>query len=230
MTITTSPTTTAATRPRVEAAPRTKPRRSPKMAGLGIALVAVAGLSGAWLANQGGQTAAVVALKEPIRAGERVTAEQLGSVNLPVGTGLDTIAAEDLSSLVGKYANTNLPKGALVAPSQLQDGLYPPAGQSVVGVALKPTQMPARGLIPGDKIRLVVGDNAIGGVRADKSGTAWDGTVIAVGAATDDGTTTVDVQVATADAGGLAAASGGGNLAVILDAGSANAAAVNGKG
>ncbi|WP_347350368.1 SAF domain-containing protein [Intrasporangium sp.] len=231
MTITTDPATRPAPPARPAPAPSHRQRRNPKLAGLGLAVVALGGLAGAYLASQGGQQVSVVALTAPIRAGQPVTAAQLGSIELPAGTGLDTIPAAQLPDLPGKYANTNLPKGALLAPSQLQDGLYPPKGQSIVGVALKPSQLPARGLLPGDQVRLVITSAQPGTApgRDQPTGTLWPARVVTVGTPNDEGSTTVDVQVSQAVAGPLAAAAGGGNLAAVLDQGSANAAASAGE-
>ena len=202
------------------AAPSVRQRRNPRLAALGAVLLTVGGLTGGWLFTQGGQTEAVVALKAPITAGQRITADQVGTAQLPTNTGLATIPGADIDTIIGKYANASLPAGALLSPQSVQPDLFPPTGKSVVGVALKPSQAPARGLLPGDLVRLVVtatsGAGAIPG-QGDQTGATWSATVLTSGTRSDDGTTTVDFVIDTDTSAALAAAAGAGNVAVILD-------------
>lgn len=203
------------------AVPSVRQRRNPRLAALGAVLLTVGGLAGAYLFTQGGQTESVVALKAPITAGQQITAEQVGTAQLPANTGLNSIPGADIDTIIGKYANASLPAGALLSPENVQPTLFPPAGKSVVGVALKPSQEPARGLLPGDSVRLVVTatSGAAGAApgEGDQTGTTWAATVLTSGARSDDGTTTVDFVIDTATSTNLAAAAGAGNVAVILD-------------
>lgn len=199
-------------------APSVRQRRRPALAALGLALAAVFALTGAWLFSQGGQTQPVVAVKAAITAGQQITAAQLGTVDLPPNTGLTTIDGTEMSTLVGKYATTNLPAGTIITATQVTTTLTPPAGKSIVGIALKPSQMPSRGFTGGDRIQLVVTTGAgSAGTSAVAPGTHWAGTVVCVGPPSDDQTVTVDVQVDSALAVPVASAAGAGNLAAVLD-------------
>lgn len=206
--------------PGTATAPPLRQRRNPRLAALGAVIITIGGLLGGWLFTQGGQTEPVVALKDAVVAGERISAEQVGTTQIPAGTGLNTIPGADIDSLIGKYANASLPAGALLSPESVQDELFPPSGKSVVGVALKASQMPARGLLPGDTVRLVVTSAAGAAASTGEEqppGTTWAATVMTVGTPSDDGTMTTDFVLDTSASSSLAAAAGAGNVAVILD-------------
>jgi hypothetical protein len=66
-----------------------------------------------------------------------------------------TIPANQLSQVVGLVAATTLQPGTLLAPSELTSKLAPGAGQDLVPVAVKPAELPASGLAPGDQVLAV---------------------------------------------------------------------------
>lgn len=192
------------------------------------AVTAVCGLGAGYLASQGGKTESIVTVKAPILAGAPLTSAQLATTQIQVGTNLDTIPATDLTSLTGKYSTTNLPAGSILTRQMIQNTLTPATGKAVVGVALKHGQIPARGLQPGDRIRVVV-TSAANGANNANAGKTWPAQVVTVEQATtsadttragqprDDGATTYDVLVDDDQAAALAAAAGGGNVAAVLE-------------
>jgi hypothetical protein len=185
----------------------------------GLLVIAIGGLIGAWLFSQGGKSLTAVATRTQILAGQQITEQQLTTVQLPLGTGLNVVPGEKLRDLIGKYATSTIPAGSTLTPDVAQSVLEPSAAHSVIGIGLKPTQMPARGLRGGDPVRIVVTASANGTVPGDatKPGTAWSGRVVSSGAAGANGVVTVDVEVTAVDAPTIAAAAGAGNVAAIVD-------------
>lgn len=200
-------------------APKLRQRRPMRLFYLGIILLVVCGLTGGWLYSRGGQTTSVVTTRATLKPGTAISADQLATVQLPAGTGLGSISADQLATLVGKYPASVIPAGAVLIPAMITDSLNPPAGRTLVGVGLKAGQLPARGLVGGDHVRIVVTAAPTGGSPngAQPVGTSWAGVVLSAGATTSTGITTVDILIDQAVAATVAAAAGAGNVAVVLD-------------
>lgn len=205
--------------PAVAAAKSVRQRRRPALILLGIALVAVFGVAGAWLATAGRDAQTVVIARQSIQAGQPITAADLGTTQVSgTITGAATVPGSDLESLTGKYATGPIPAGSLINPGSVVDRLTPKAGTAIVGVGLKPSQLPAGGLQAGDIVTLVATVSPQGGdTNTVKPGTTWKATVVTVGGTSDDGTSVVSFSLPGDAAVSAATAAGGGTLAVVLD-------------
>ena len=160
----TTSTASAITAPPPLAAPKLRQRRPMRLFYLGVILLVVCGLAGGWLYSRGGQTISVVTTRATLKPGTPITADQLATVQLPAGTALSLIPAEKLTNVIGKYPTSVVPGGALLTPTMITDNLNPPAGQTLVGVGLKAGQLPARGLLGGDRVRIVITAAPTGGL------------------------------------------------------------------
>ena len=185
------------------------------MVALGIALVALCGLGGAWLASRGVAPQTVVVAASPLQAGQPIQGGDLATTQLTGGQGLSTIPGSRLESLVGEYPVVDIPAGSLLSPAQLVDEVTPGPGRSILGVGVTAAQMPAIGLAGGDRVRLVTTHSTQGGDV--EPGQSWRATVVAVGPVSDNGSRTVDVSVDSSDAVAAASAAGGGAVAIVLD-------------
>lgn len=203
-------------------------RRRPLVIGLGVALVALGTLAGAWYGSQTAEVGDVLVLRADKEAGQGLSLEDLRGVPVAVGPGLNPIPVEQVDSYVGQLVTGNLPAGTILTQDMLSEGVDLPIGTSLVGVALTPAQMPATGLRPGDEVTLVVGTGtalaapAVEGPGDAQSslttpGRTWRAEVLTVGTFLhDNGAVTVDLALPSSDASDLAAASASGNLVVVL--------------
>lgn len=197
----------------------TRARRRPALIALGLALVALSVLASVYLTSTLGQTYQVLAVKGEITRGTVIAATDLATVELPTGpTQLKPVPADQLDQMVGKTAAADLNAGQLLTPTSVVDELQPAAGQSIVGIALAPNQMPASyELRAGDAVR-VVETPASGGEPPVEVPFAIAATVIGSKQSELGDQMVVDVEVASANAAGLAARAATGRVAIVIDA------------
>jgi len=212
----------SATRPQRPAPPGplkpTRARRRPALIALGLALVALSVLASVYLTTSLGQTYQVLAVTKEVTRGATIAADDLAAVDLPTGpTLLKPVRADQLDQIEGKIAATNLSPGQLLTEASAVDELGPPTGQSIVGVALAPSQMPTTKLRLGDKVR-VVETPANGGEPPTEAPFAIAATVIGVQPSPLGDQMVVDVQVTSNNAAGLAARAATGRVAIVIDA------------
>ncbi|WP_331773236.1 SAF domain-containing protein (plasmid) [Embleya sp. NBC_00888] len=111
----------------------------------GIALVVVAGLVFALLAQRLGDRHAVLALARPVPAGQVIADGDLRRVQVAEDGGLGLFRDGDRAQVVGRVALVPLEAGALLQRSFVGDAqAFPPAGRAVVSVSIKPGGAPAQ--------------------------------------------------------------------------------------
>ncbi|WP_460889002.1 SAF domain-containing protein [Promicromonospora xylanilytica] len=198
----------------------TRARRRPALIALGLALVALSVLAAVYLTSTLGQTYQALAIKGDVPRGTEITSANIVTIELPKGrTLLDPIPAEEFSQIVdqSKVAAVDLTNGQLLTRASVADELQPPAGQSVVGVALAPNQMPAQDkLNAGDTVRIVE-TPATGGEPPAQAPLTITATVVSVEPSPLGDQTVVDVQVSSNNAAALAARAATGRVAMVID-------------
>src|SRR6185312_4575962 len=153
-------------------------------------------------------------------AGSVVTANDVGTTTVAGAQGVHVIPARQLSQVVGLVAATALRPGTLLAPSELTSKLTPGAGQELVPVAVKPSGIPASGLVPGDQV-LAVATPATGGSNGSAAAPALTQPVPAVVQAVDtvadqDGFDVVDLLVSASDGPAVAQQAATGQIALVI--------------
>ncbi len=129
-------------------------RISRGLLGLAIALMAVFALATAGLVLGVAKAKPVLALARDVAIGQQITAADLRTVYINSDPGLAPIPATKQTSVVGRYALTNLTAGTLLTDRALAETALPGDGQQLVGISLKPGRVPP-GLKPGAKVVLV---------------------------------------------------------------------------
>lgn len=190
-------------------------RRRPGLIGLSIALIAVGGLTGAVTMAGSGHRTSVLALAQPVPVGTQITAQDLTTASITLDPALTPVPASDSSKIIGKYASVDLKPGTLVTMGDVTGQQLVGPDQQVVGVLLKPGQLPATPLSLGQSV-LVVATPAQDADLPTSIPLTLPGTIVRVGAVDTDGNTTVDLAVSTTNGPALAAWAATGRVAVIV--------------
>lgn len=195
--------------------------RKPAMAALAVLLIVGGALISAYLVMASGRRVPVVGVAQPVAAGQRIPESALREVEVSASGGLDYIPWADRGKVTRTFATVTLVKGALLTNGMISTDSSIAKGTVVVGLALKPGQMPAGGLQPGDRVALYAVAS-----QGGSSGTQ-SGTVLAPAATVYDverpgqndiqsDQVTVSVAVPSGEAPAVTEASSAGAVAVAL--------------
>jgi hypothetical protein len=135
--------------------PRPLPTRARRPGLIAAAVLLVVGfaLVGALLVSRAGHTTEVLVVAGPVPAGHVIEPGDVQAVRL--SGSVRAIAVSDLGSVVGQTAAVDLVGGQLLNRDMLTAAAVPAPGQSMIGLALKPGQLPY-GLAVGDTVQAIV--------------------------------------------------------------------------
>ena len=202
-------------------APRRPRRRSVSLAAGGVVLVVACALVFAegWL--QAGHRQPVLALAQPVTAGQVITPADLETVRVSAAGPVSLVAASRQAEVAGSTAAVSMPAGTLLTGADI--GTPPPVrGQVRLGVALKPGQYPPD-LAAGQDVDVLA--TPASGTTGSSSGSGGAGAALPVGqavvlsvsaplAASSSGDTVVELQVSADAMPQVAAASAAGQIAL----------------
>lgn len=126
--------------------------RKPAMAALAVLLIVGGALVSAYLVMASGQRVPVIRVAKPVAAGQRIPASALEEVQVSATGGLDYIPWRNRANVTQTYATVTLVQGSLLTNGMISTAASAAKGTVVVGLALKPGQLPAGGLHPGDRV------------------------------------------------------------------------------
>ena len=185
-----------------------------------VAIVLIVGLAGlgAYFYSKAGQKTPVVVVTQDVPAGHRIDRSDLSTVD--VAGGVTAIGGSNLDSVVGQVATVELLPGVLLQRAMVTPTNPLPSGSSMVGVELRPGQLPAGGLRDGTRVQVLQLPNKN---TASASNTPQAATVLATSAtvyeSTSDpsqtGGSLVTLVVPSDDAASIAAASSAGLVALV---------------
>jgi hypothetical protein len=152
-----------------------------------------------------------------IPRGSTLAAQDLTTLSLAGDQASVGIASTAPADVIGKVATVDLPKGSLITPASLAATQQVPTGQALVGISLKPAQLPAQPLTAGDHVEIVpiaatntpslpVTTSTISGIVSDTADNQQSGTTI------------VDVYVSETVAADLTSRAAAGTVALYLTA------------
>ncbi len=98
----------------------------------------------------------VLAAREPIGAGELVTAADLQSVELASDDALNLLADSDLSLLVDQVAKVDIAAGTLMTVDLVGPAVDLAAGQAEVGLSIELADLTDRATVPGSLVDVVL--------------------------------------------------------------------------
>ena len=157
---------------------------------------------------------AVLAMARPVPAGQVITEADLRTVRVAPDPGLHLLPAAERDRVVGRTAAVPLATGSLLTGEQVGPVAWPPPGQAVVAVAVKPGHAPA-GLTPGARVVVLVVPAPTGTTSTAPAGTAGPGgvralaTVVALTQGPDQASTQVVSLLLAAEAAEQVAAAPG---------------------
>jgi hypothetical protein len=184
-------------------------RVSPVRVLLAVLLVLGFALAGAVVADRVDTRLPVLATAHAISAGQVITDTDLTVVRVAADGTLSTVPATARSTVVGKTAAVPLVAGSVLSPAQLGAAAWPPQGQALVAVAVKPGRLPS-GLAAGSHVLvLVVPTSTNAGTDSAPRVVQAEAAVWSLEQAPDQsGDTAVSLLLAEADARRVAAAVG----------------------
>ncbi len=154
-------------------------RVRPGLLGLAVLLIALGGLGAAFAVTSVRSTGSYLAVARPVDVGEQLTTNDLVTVRVSGGRELRPVPASRLKEVLGLRAAVRLTPGTLLTRGQLTEAPLLGPGQQQIALGLKPSQVPARTLHPGDKVLLVsTPDRQADGTAGTSGGTRFEGTVI----------------------------------------------------
>jgi len=202
-------------------APHRLRRRSVPLAAGGVVLVVVCALVFAegWL--QAGNRQPVLALAQPVTAGQVITAADLETVRVSAAGPVSLVPASRHAEVAGSTAAVSMPAGSLLTGSDI--GTPPPAkGQVRLGVAVKPGAYPPD-LAAGQDVDVLA--TPASGTSGSPAGSGSTGAALSAGqavvlsvsaasAAGGSGETVVELQVSADAMPQVAAANATGQIAL----------------
>jgi hypothetical protein len=162
-------------------------------------------------------TTQVVALRHDVPRGAVISADDLVIAEILPDPALEGVPASRMAELVGKRAAVDLSAGGLLSPVALVDSVTPGPGESVVGLALGPGQLPVTPLLNGDRVRIVSTPRDQDDPPASAPAVSIPATVVTTSASDVSTAVLVDVVVSESDGALLAGLVATGRVALILD-------------
>ncbi|WP_344869492.1 SAF domain-containing protein [Amycolatopsis ultiminotia] len=159
----------------------------------------------------------VLVLVRGIGWGQQISDADLGVAKAVPDQPLASIPAVDRDRVVGQVARSTLPPGTLLAASQFTAQPVPGPGERLVGLAVKPGHLPARGLSAGDLVQVIAVMNSPGtdaSQTAESPSAPFRARVLGVGPPDSTGGVTVDVVVGV-DASAAATNAAAGQVVVV---------------
>jgi hypothetical protein len=158
----------------------------------------------------------VLAAARPLAAGQMITAGDLQVVRIVPDAGMALLPASGASQVIGRSVSVPVAAGTLLSESQLGPVAWPPVGQAVAALPVKPGRLPA-GLAAGSPVLVVAvaADPLLDPGSPGGRMTPVPAMVVAVVEGVD-GTGTAVVTLLLADADAVAVAGAAGDLALVL--------------
>ncbi|WP_344968302.1 SAF domain-containing protein [Salinactinospora qingdaonensis] len=193
-----------------------RPRRRPWLLVVGVVVTAASAALAATLYLAVDERTEALALARDVGYGRELRGDDLVTVRVALDAQVASVAAEDLSKVVGQRAATGLTKGQLLTPESIRADRPPNEDTQLVAVPLPPSAVPAQGLQSGDEVDLVSTPGK-GAKPPEDAPPTVSGTVTRVGEPDESGTRVVDVEVDQSDGAALAARAATGNIAVVVN-------------
>ncbi len=196
-------------------------RRRPGMIALAVALIGLGILASAAVYAATSVRIPVIVVTGNVPVGSVISSADLGTAQISVSKGVQTIPVTQVGQVVGQIAGADLHPGMLLAASEIATVRPPAAGQVLVPLPIKPSILPASGITAGDRVVIVATPGAQGDSGSSSAAPVLaspvPGVIEAVNLVPDtDGYDVVDVLVAKQSGDAVAAQASTGQIALIV--------------
>ena len=186
---------------------------------VGIVCIVGGALAGGMWAMSASDRQPVLVMARTVPAGQTIRAADVKVANVAADRELRPIDEDDRRTVVGQPAAVDLVAGTLLTRAHLGDSAGLGSGRAMVGLALKPGQLPSAKLGPGSQVEVV--DTGAGPGAPSRANPTVLGTarVVAVDKASSDAagdTVVVSLMVERGDAPAVAAAGAAGRATLVL--------------
>lgn len=193
----------------------------PRQVLLAVLVVALGGLVSMWAVSSYAHRDRVLVISANVAVGQRITVDDLAGADLTLDPRVSAFTVAQQGEVIGKVALVDLARGTLVNPSQVGASPLLTAGQVLVPLQLKPGQLPAVGVAPGQLVWLVATpvDSGQGAQAGSQPSTAVDPIAATVAESGEPdaatGVSVVDVRVPQDVGASLARMAASGNVTVV---------------
>lgn len=205
--------------PRPVAVPR---RRRPLWMVAGLVSAALGALLFVFAGGLLDSSVQVLTVARPVPVGQAIGAGDLAVTRLPADhPGLSPLPVVERGRVLGLRAAVDLRPGTLLTAEQVTDRLVPGPGQQVVGMSLRPGQLPLRSIEPGSRVLVVAtpGDGTAASARSGADAGAavapLEATVVDLSEPDANGFIVVDLVAASGDGQRIAALASTGRVALV---------------
>jgi hypothetical protein len=183
---------------------------------LGVLLVIVCAGGFLLVTLNSGNRKPVLALARSVGIGHVLARQDLRQVDVSADGDVSVVDAQELATVLGRTMTTNLSAGSLLTTDALGGKAFPPSGQAVAALSLKPGQFPPE-VSAGAHVAVVlspVQPNTATTAPPTSGPTIWEAVVTSVTSPQNSQVTVISVQLPAAEAPHVAAADG--ELAVLM--------------
>ena len=131
-------------------------RRRPALAAGSLALVVACVAVFVSVYLKAGNQVSVLAVVRTVPQGQVLKAGDLTVVRISRAAGIAMVPAGEAPAVVGRRAGVRLESDTLLNANELVASYSPPAGESIVGVAVKEGQLPASGVAEGETVDVIL--------------------------------------------------------------------------
>jgi hypothetical protein len=171
-------------------------RRNVRWMAVGVLAVCLGGLGAALLYGNVSNAHTVLVVKRTVYRDQVITASDIGAASVVPAAGVETVATDQLDSVVGHTALSDLVEGSLLSPRSFGEPLVE-AGSVRIGLRLPAGRLPSAPMPPGTEVLLV----PVGRDGAEPpAGASVTGRIATTAAVLPDGASIVDVSVAATEA------------------------------
>lgn len=171
-------------------------RRNLRWMAVGVLAVCLGGLGAALLYGNLSNAHTVLVVKRTVYRDQVITAADLGSTSAVPALGVETLSSDQLDTVVGRTALSDLVEGSLLSPRSFGAPAVE-AGSVRIGLRLAAGRLPSAAMPPGTEVLLVpVGRDG----AQPPAGASVAARIATVAVVLPDGASIVDVSVPAAEA------------------------------